>query len=87
MARSLAGRSGPRRAGGVGGKGMSVGKGKGTGADAGKVRRSGKRPSRGARDTGAQSATGEGTSFRGLARRAPIQPGTAVGRGVRTAGR
>jgi ATP-dependent RNA helicase RhlE len=28
----------------------------------------------------------DGTSFRGLARRAPIQPGTAVGRGVRTAG-
>ena len=38
-------------------------------------------------DASVHPVTGEGTSFRGLARRAPIQPGTAVGRGVRTTGR
>jgi len=49
-------------------------------------KRTPKRSSRGGDDARAHPAA-EGTSFRGLARRAPIQPGTAVGRGVRTAGR
>jgi ATP-dependent RNA helicase RhlE len=46
-----------------------------------RVRGGGKGKSRG------RELAADGTSFRGLARRAPIQPGTAVGRGVRTAGK
>ncbi|MBU3727659.1 MAG: DEAD/DEAH box helicase [Phycisphaerales bacterium] len=70
------------------GKGPRTGKrGSGQGERSGKARRAAKRPLRGARDAGATKASTDGASFRGLARRAPIQPGTAVGRGVRTAGR
>jgi ATP-dependent RNA helicase RhlE len=80
------GRIGSPRARG-GGKGKT--RGNEPSAGAGKVRRpsgrTSKRPSRSGSDV--HPAAADGTSFRGLARRAPIQPGTAVGRGVRTAGR
>ena len=82
------GATGNRRLHSARGKAMVKRSGKGKQRDdsAGKAGRAAKRPTRGARDTGAHPAAADGTSFRGLARRAPIQPGTAVGRGVRTAG-
>ena len=93
-AESRAPRSGQRQKAGA-----SRARDSGTGAARGSARsvgdgtgrrpsgRPSKRPSRSGGDARAQPAAADGTSFRGLARRAPIQPGTAVGRGVRTPGR
>jgi ATP-dependent RNA helicase RhlE len=89
LARHGSASSGQQRRRGVSGKaaGTRTGKGRERGEGDGKARRSSSRRSRDARAAGSPAPTGEGASFRGLARRAPIQPGTAVGRGVRTAGR
>ena len=51
------------------------------------AQRSSKKPLRGRGQSDAAQVPAEGKSFRGLMRRAPLQPGTVVGRGVRTAGR
>jgi ATP-dependent RNA helicase RhlE len=72
-----------------GGKGKARGSERAAGAGTGRgpSGRPPKRPSRSGDGARVHPAAADGASFRGLARRAPIQPGTAVGRGVRTAGR
>lgn len=80
-------RGGPGQRGGSRGDRTGKARGAGRGESAGKKRGGTRRPPREGADTGVRSTNGEGSRFRGLERRAPIKPGTAVGRGVRTAGR
>lgn len=59
---------------------------KASGAAKGKPSRS-RRGAKRRREEGTHPMPAEGSQFRGLQRRAPIEPGTAVGRGVRRPGR